>query len=258
MRTELVKEPSEKSVTLGDILQSRNLDKETPEEQSMNSLTMANFLETRKLDKETESMLLKYDEDGNGHFSKDEVVSIIHDLKETKRTNQALNASNKFFKRLFITAAVVSVLLLSLMFGLSYAVAVLTAKTEVKSDGTLVSKSGTAFIATDSSANFYEMQKTDGNYCMTQEEAMEIKDQALSGRNVIVQFNEFDGNRAFVEQLTASGADIDDESQTVCFKAPELGADKHFCMRPSDSCIPRDSSGRRLQNYSTQWTWCCF
>jgi hypothetical protein len=176
------------------------------------------------------------------------VVSIVLDLKETRRTNESLDSSNKLFKRLFIGAAVLCVLLLSGMFGLSYAVAVLTANTEVKSDGTLVSKGGTAFIATDSTANFYEMHKTDGNYCMTQEEAMAIKYQVLSGRNVIVQFDEFDGNHAFVEQLTASGANIDDESQSACFKAPGLGPDKYLCMHPSEICIPKDSSGRRLDN----------
>jgi hypothetical protein len=224
------------------------------------SVSMELFLETRSLDKETASMLLKYDQDGNGRFSKDEVVSIILDLKETKRTNETLDASNKLFKRLFIGAVVLCISLLSGMCGISYAVAVLTANTQVKSDGTLMSKDGAAFIATDNTANVYEMQKTDGDYCMTEEEAMAIKNQVLSGRNVIVKFDEFNGNHAFMEQLRASGADIDDESQKVCFKSPGNGEDKYFCMRPSDtgSCIPRDSSGRRLQNYSTQWTWCCF
>jgi hypothetical protein len=136
------------------------------------------------------------------------------------------------------------------MFGLSYAVAVLTANTEVKSDGTLMSKGGTAFIATDSRANIYEMIKADGNYCMTQEEAMAIKYQVLSGRNVLVQLDNFDSNHAVVEQLTASGAGIDDESQSAYFKAPGLGTDKYLCMGPSDNCIQRDSSGRRLKNGS--------
>jgi hypothetical protein len=232
MRTELVKEHSEKSVT------------------------MEYFLETTHLDKETAAMLLKYDKDGNGRFSKDEVVSIILDLKDTQRTNESLDASKKLFKRLFIGAAVLCVLLLSGMFGLSYAVAVLTANTEVKSDGTLMSKDGTAFIATDSTANVYEMHKTDGNYCMTDEEAAVIREQALSGRNVLVQFNEFEGNHAFVEQLSASGADIDDESQRVCFKAPELGEDKYLCMMPSESCpttYSTDSHGRRLKHKGNEW-----
>jgi hypothetical protein len=69
-------------------------------------------------------LLLKYDRDGNGHFSKDEVVSIILDLKETKRTNEALDASKKLFKRLFIGAVMLCLLLLSGVFGLRYAVAV--------------------------------------------------------------------------------------------------------------------------------------
>jgi hypothetical protein len=141
------------------------------------------------------------------------------------------------------------------MFALSYVVAVLTANTEVKSDGTLMSKGGTTFIATDSTANVYEMHNTDGNYCMTDEEAAIIKEQALSGRNVLVQFNEFDGNQAFVEHLSASGAYIDDESQRVCFQAPELGADKYLCMKPSENCTTHstDSHGRRLSHRGNDW-----
>jgi hypothetical protein len=225
------------------------------EEQSdENSVSMEFFLETRSLDKETASMLLKYDQDGNGRFSKDEVVSIILDLKETKRTNESLDSSNKLFKRLFIGTVLLCVSLLSGMCGISYAVAVLTANTKVKSDGTLMSKDGTAFIATDNTANVYHMDKSDGNYCMTEEEAMAIKSQTLSGKNVLVQFDEFDGNHAIVQQLRASGTDIDAESQTVCFKAPELGPDKYLCMSPNESCIPRDHShGRGLSHSGWDW-----
>jgi hypothetical protein len=61
---------------------------------SEKSMSMEYFLETWNLDKETASMLLKYDQDGNGHFSKNEVVSIVLDLKETKKTNESLDASS--------------------------------------------------------------------------------------------------------------------------------------------------------------------
>jgi hypothetical protein len=40
------------------------------------------------------------------------------------------------------------------------------------------------------------MYKADGHYCKTQEEAMVIKEEALSGRNVLLHFHEFDGNHA--------------------------------------------------------------
>jgi hypothetical protein len=215
---------------------------------------MEGFLETRNLDKETASLLLKYDQDGNGRFSKDEVVSIILELKETKRTNETLGASSKLFKRLFIGAVVICVFLLSGMCFISYAVAVLTANMKVNSDGTVMSIDGTAFIATDNVANVYEMQKTDGHYCMEQDEAMAIKNQALSGRNVLVQFPEFNGAHALVEQMSASGAVIDDEEQSVCFPAPELGPDKYLCMSPNDDCIPRDHShGRGLSHSGWDW-----
>jgi hypothetical protein len=135
---------------------------------------------------------------------------------------------------------------------ISYAVVVLTANTTVNSDGTFMSKDGMAFIATDNMANVYEILKIDGNYCIAKYEAMVIKNQAQSGRNVLVQFEEFDGNHTLVEQLRASGALIDDESQQVCFQAPEFDPDKYLCMSPSESCIPRDSSGRRLRGH-TGW-----
>ena len=64
---------------------------------SQGSMNMMAFLESRKLDKETRDMLLKYDQDGDGRFSKDEVVEIICDLKSTKQHNDLLEASAKFY-----------------------------------------------------------------------------------------------------------------------------------------------------------------
>ena len=143
---------------------------------SQKSVTMEYFLESRNLDKETKALLLKYDEDGNGRFSKDEVVEIICDLKSAKQHNDLLEASAKFYKRLVIGACVFCILLLTGMFGLSYSVAVLTSNTFVKQDGIMSTPNGEHCIATDSKANTYKKEKNDlGRYCLSNEEAETIK-----------------------------------------------------------------------------------
>ena len=152
---------------------------------SQRSQTMLEFIETRKLDQETRDLLLKYDEDMNGHFSKDEVVQIITDLKDQAKTAEMPDAARLLYKRLFIGACVLCALLLAGMFGLSYAVAVLTANTNVNSKGTMTAAGNpNALIATDSSANVYHTIKHNGNYCIPPGESAVIIEQALSGRNV--------------------------------------------------------------------------
>jgi hypothetical protein len=74
------------------------------------------------------------------------------------------------------------VLLLTSMFGLSYVVAALTANTEVKSDGALVSKGTATAISTDSRANLYGVNKSEAGYCLSAAEAFAIKDRVLAGR----------------------------------------------------------------------------
>jgi len=58
------------------------------------SVTMEYFLEVSHLDSATAELLKKYDRDGNGSFSKDEVVAIILDLREAMQSNEMLGASN--------------------------------------------------------------------------------------------------------------------------------------------------------------------
>ena len=216
-----------------------------PMVQKSKSVTMEYFIESRNLDDETANILKQYDADGNGSFSKDEVVSIILDLREQRRSNEILLLTNRLFKKLLIAASIFCVLLLAGMFGLSFAVAALTANTEVASDGTLLSNDGSgAYIATDSAASVYEVPKIDDIHCIPVEEAEILKDQVLTGRNVIVQLDDFDAEgHTFVETLNPSGADIDKATGGICFQAPELGVNQTLCLIPDYSC---DTPGRRL------------
>ncbi len=228
-----------------------------------NSVTMEYFLETSKLDRATADLLVKYDKDGNGSFSKDEVVAIILDLREAIKCNKDLGTSNKLFKRLFMGAVVFVVLLLTSMLGISYAVAVLTANTQVQSDGTLLAKGTTTAIATANSANIYAIKKSEAGYCLTVEEGLIIRDNILAGRQVLVETNDEESNSHVVEQLIASGAVIDDEAQRYCFHTPE--STTRMCLTQSDECTQErrrldESLGRRLQgrgpsymNFSTRW-----
>jgi hypothetical protein len=67
---------------------------------SERTMTMEYFIESRTLDKITEDMLRKYNTDGNGSFSKGEVVSIIIELRQERVDNDNLLAKNKLYKRL--------------------------------------------------------------------------------------------------------------------------------------------------------------
>jgi hypothetical protein len=218
------------------------------------SVTMEYFLETSKLDRATADLLVKYDKDGDGSFSKDEVVAIILDLREAIKSNEDLGASNKFFKRLLVAAVIFCVLLLTSMAGISYAVAALTANTEVQSDGTLLSKGTTTAIATDARANIYGVNKSEAGYCLTAAEAFTIRDSVLAGRQVLVETNDEESNTHVVEQLIASGATIDDEAQEYCFSTPE--STTPICLTRSDECtqerrprLLKVEAARRLQEF---------
>jgi hypothetical protein len=224
---------------------------------------MEYFLETSHLDAATADMLKKYDQNGDGSFSKAEVVAIILDLRETMRANETLGASNKFFKRLLMAAFVFCALLLTSMFGLSYAVAAITAKTQVKSDGTMMSIDGTSVIATASAASKFDLGRNDdGKYCISPEEMQAITEQVFSGRNVLVEYGEFTENHKLVEQLQANGADIDEVSGAICFEA-SVDGNRTMCLLPThNDCVAVDSHGhRKLMHKNGGWPaavvcWC--
>jgi hypothetical protein len=224
---------------------------------------MEYFIKTSNVDEVTADMMRKYDKDGDGVFNKDEVVAIISDLRGAIKSNEQLDASSKLFKRLFMAAVFFCALLLTSMVAISYAVAILTANTEVRSDGTLLAKGTTTAIATDSIANLYSINKSEAGYCLTVEEGLIIRDSVLAGRQVLVETNDEESNTHVVEQLIASGAVIDDEAEKYCFHTPE--STTPICLTRSDECTQErrrldESLGRRLQgrgpsymNFSTRW-----
>lgn len=201
---------------------------------------MEYFLQTTHLDSATAEMLQKYDKDGNGSFSKDEVVAIILDLREAMSSNERLGQSNKFFKRLLIAAFFFCVLLLTSMFGLSYAVAALTANTDVN-NGVMYTRDGNEVIATDSTASHFSVgANSQGVYCLDGQEAWDLQTKALSGRNVLLEWG--DSNSIHIEQIQANGATIEDGK--TCFYAQDLK--RSICIvEMEDGCEPVDAGGRR-------------
>jgi hypothetical protein len=147
------------------------------------------------------------------------------------------------------------------MFGLSYTVVVVTANTEVQSDGTLLSKGGTSVIATASAASKFDLGRNDdGEYCIPYEETQAITEQVFSGRNVLVEFGEFTENHNLVQQLQANGADIDEATGVICFLQGGDG-NRSMCLLPSadEDCVAVDSHGhRKLSHGEGGWpaTWC--
>jgi hypothetical protein len=189
------------------------------------SVTMEYFLETSHLDKQTAELLRQYDKDGDGSFSKNEVVAIILDLREAMQSNEALYSSNKLFKRLLTAAVAFCVLLLTSMFGLSYAVAVLTAKTDVGADGSLVASGTGVVVSTDSRANVVPVYSDEaGRRCFSQEEKNEIMAEVFSGKNVILQDTDIDGSQKMT-QLNADGASVVNDQP--CFPT---GEGQFFCF----------------------------
>ena len=90
-----------------------------------------------------------------------------------------------------IASFIFCALLRTSMFGLSYTVVVVTANTEVQSDGTLLSKGGTSVIVNASAASKFNFGRNDnGQYCIPPEEMQAITEQVFSGRNVLVELGE--------------------------------------------------------------------
>jgi hypothetical protein len=210
------------------------------------SVSMEYYIKTSNFDDEvTADMLRTYGKDGNSVFEKDEVVAIIRDLRGVMKSNEQLDASGRLFKRLFMGAVFFWVLLLTAMVGISYAVAILTANTQVRSDGALLVKGTTTAIATDSIANLYAINKSEAGYCLTAAEAFTIRDSVLAGRQVFVETNDEDSDTRVVQQLIPSGAVIDGEAEKYCFYT-RGGSTTPICLTRSVQCT---QARRRLQEF---------
>ncbi len=198
------------------------------------SVTMEYFLEVSHLDAATADLLRKYDRDGNGSFSKDEVVAIILDLREAMQSNEMLGASNKIFKRLLIAATIFCILLLTSMFGLSYAVAALTAKTDINSQGVMTTVDGTRIIKTDSTAVIIEPKKIEnGDLCIRSYEVGGMMSQIMSGSNVLMQLKGVNGTQTHVERISSSSIDLGNDDGSLCFTSASGAL---VCLTPSTEC----------------------
>jgi len=203
---------------------------------------MEYFLEVSHLDTATAELLKKYDRDGNGSFSKDEVVAIILDLREAMHSNEMLGASNKMFKRMLLVAVGFCVLLLTSMFGLSYAVAALTAKINVDSNGVMTTVDGTAIVKTDSTAFTYQAVKGDGDYhCLTATEKEALMQQLMSGSSVLLERDDLNGTQKQVEKLSSSTIQMQQDG-SVCLTS---SSGSTVCMVPDEGACGIDR--RRMQ-----------
>jgi len=208
--------------------------------------TMSDFFDMHDLDQSTQKLFREYDKDGDGSFSKAEVMSIISDLKKEFQTNQALATSNMLLKRMLFGAVVFFLLLVASIFGLSFAVASLTRETTVDSaSGALYNKDGSMVVATDSRADLYFVESYDFGDCISNSAVEAIKMQVVEGKNVMVEFNTQDGAGHRLELLSPSGATFDDETGKACFPMPERPS-AYICMIPEGGACNDPENRRRL------------
>ena len=211
------------------------------------STTMEFFLESRNIDHVTEKMLRQYDKDGNGSFSKDEVVSIVIDLREESYVNRELAKYNKIYKQLLCVAVGFVILLLSGMFALSYTVAQLTMKTDVETnyygDNALVKAGTHDIVSTDSRSEVHTLTKNEfGVLCTTPDEALLMKVEVEAGRNVAVVANDPLNDSQSVLYLNG-GSTYTNTDGDFCWNM-KLG--DVICFQPHESCHVDNTQGRKL------------
>jgi hypothetical protein len=226
------------------------------------TLTMDQFLQTAGLDDSARSMMLKYDKDGDGSFSKEEVASLIKDLQTQGRANADLAMANKILKRILIGAIIFFLLLVASIFGLTFAVANLTKETTIDTtSGTLYAKDSEVIVATNSRADVFQAESFDFGDCILTSDVVNIKENILKGTNVVLQRNPYTGKNVSLEQLTASGAQLEqdvtptgdiivDRDGKVCFHLPDsLPGQPPYCITKVGPDHPCNQIGatRRLK-----------
>ena len=233
------------------------------------TMPMQEFLKITPLDDSAKSMMLKYDKDGDGSFSKEEVAELIKDLQAQNRANADLAMANKILKRILIGAIIFFFLLVASIFGLSFAVAQLSKDTAVDmSSGALYAKGSGGgdgntgvIVATNSRADVFHAESYDFGDCLLVSDFVSIKENVLKGTNVVLQRNAMTGRNITLEQLAATGAtmeqDVDPETGdiifndegTICFFLPDKPNNEPYCMTkvgPDHPCS-QNGSTRRLQ-----------
>ena len=216
--------------------------------------TMSAFFTTNNLDDSVKDLFMEYDKDGDGAFSKDEVMNIITDLKKEFHKNETLMMSNMLLKRLLIGGVIFFFLLVGSIFGLSFAVASLTRETSVdSSSGTLFNKDGTMVVATDSRAELHLVTSYDFGDCISPSAFEDIKVQVQEGKNVMVEQVTHDGSSHSLEVLSPSGATFDDETGKACFPLPERPGTM-YCLTPDNGACNDPENRRKLANCNDQNT----
>jgi hypothetical protein len=214
------------------------------------STTMSAFFTMNNLDDSVKEMFMEYDKDGDGAFSKDEVMNIITDLKKEFHKNETLMMSNLLLKRLLIGGVIFFFLLVGSIFGLSFAVASLTRETSIdSSSGTLFNKDGTMVVATDSRAELHLVTSYDFGDCISPSAFEDIKVQVQEGKNVMVEQVTHDGSSHKLELLSPSGATFDDETGRACFTLPET-PEIMYCLTPDGGACNDPENRRKLVNCS--------
>mmetsp|Transcript_56967 Transcript_56967/g.138789 ORF Transcript_56967/g.138789 Transcript_56967/m.138789 type:complete len:333 (-) Transcript_56967:1450-2448(-) len=237
--------------------------------QRRSTMPMEDFLKMTQLDESAKSMMLKYDKDGDGSFSKEEVADLIKDLQAQARVNADLAMANKILKRILIGAIVFFFLLVASIFGLSFAVAQLSKDTAVDmSSGAMYVKGSGGndgntgvIVATNSRADVFHAESYEFGDCLLVSDFLSIKENVLKGTNVVLQRNSMTGRNITLEQLAATGAtmeqDVDsetgdiifDDEGTICFFLPDKPNNEPYCMTkvgPDHPCS-QNGSTRRLQ-----------
>lgn len=201
------------------------------------SETIEYFLERSHLDHATTDMLLRYKKNGGDHFSKDEVLAIIVDLREAMETNKILGTSVKTFRRAVLGVAIFSFLLFVSVFSLSYSVAVLNKNTYVRSNGVMTTRDGSRFIATDSHATVFSVDANEnGAHCLGDDELETLTSSVSAGRSVLLKLGGVEGESETVA-LRAGGMDVEESTGKVCFW--NYVKRRQECVETDDRCVSR-------------------
>jgi hypothetical protein len=158
------------------------------------TLPMKYFMDAQKLDPETARPLQEYDMDGDGVFSKEEVVAFIIELRKRAIANAELRQWNAFYWKMGVTTVAVFFIVLLLGFvDLSVAVTALTAKLDVNTNNVAVSRADEAvIISMDSTSTLFKLDSTvdDGSiFCIDDETADSIRSLTNIGRTEQCRWN---------------------------------------------------------------------
>jgi hypothetical protein len=209
--------------------------------------TMSDFFKVNRLDDSVKDLFLEYDKDGDGAFSKDEVMNIVTDLKKEFHKNETLMMSNLLLKKMLIGGVIFFFLLVGSIFGLSFAVASLTRETTVdSSSGALYNKDGTKVVATDSRAELHLVISYDFGDCISPSSIELMKRQVQEGKNVIVETTTIDGSSHKLEVLSPSGATFDEETGKACFPMPERPGTMYCIIPDGGACSDPENRRRAL------------